>query len=177
MVVAVVAIAIFAGLLYLSNQTPSETTAKANENNAIDSLHSIFEAENQYRTNFPQIGFACSLSALGGDPNVGPPTPQAADLLPGGLPTGRESGYLFSVNCPQKPYSQTTNSQAPGSQAPGSQAASTGANSTPAAINAIEITAVPQSIGESGQRGFCMYQTGEIKVDPRGGTNCAEPLD
>lgn len=166
-VVTVVIIAIFGGLLYLSNQIPSKTPAQENEGNAIDSLHAISGAEDQYRSNFPDVGFACSLSALGGDPNVGPPTPQAAEVLPGGLPTGRESGYVFSIRCSQKPNFQ----------APDSQSGSTGSNSTSAAITAFEVTAVPQTIGESGQRGFCMDQTGEIRVDPRGGTNCTGPLE
>jgi type IV pilus assembly protein PilA len=39
-----------------------------------------------------------------------------------------------------------------------------------------EATAVPQSVGKSGHRGFCIDQAGEIKADPAGGTNCAQPI-
>jgi type IV pilus assembly protein PilA len=39
-----------------------------------------------------------------------------------------------------------------------------------------EVTAVPQTVGKTGNRGFCMDMTGEIKVDMAGGTNCSVSL-
>jgi type IV pilus assembly protein PilA len=39
-----------------------------------------------------------------------------------------------------------------------------------------EITAVPQSIGNSGDRGFCSDANNIIKFDPAGGTNCTQPI-
>ena len=38
------------------------------------------------------------------------------------------------------------------------------------------ITAVPQSVRHSGNRGFCANSEGEIKYDPAGGTNCVTNL-
>jgi type IV pilus assembly protein PilA len=35
---------------------------------------------------------------------------------------------------------------------------------------------VPQAVGKTGHRGFCIDLTGEIKSDPNGGTNCTQRL-
>jgi type IV pilus assembly protein PilA len=42
--------------------------AQADETSAIQSLRAIYQAQIQYQTNFPSNGFACSLTALGGNP-------------------------------------------------------------------------------------------------------------
>jgi type IV pilus assembly protein PilA len=39
-----------------------------------------------------------------------------------------------------------------------------------------QATAVPQSIGESGHRGFCIDEAGEIKADLARGTNCSQAI-
>jgi type IV pilus assembly protein PilA len=39
-------------------------------------------------------------------------------------------------------------------------------------FTSFEITAVPQAIGKTGNRGFCTDLDGEIKADLAGGTNC-----
>jgi type IV pilus assembly protein PilA len=39
-----------------------------------------------------------------------------------------------------------------------------------------EITAVPQSVGKSGDRGFCSDENNTIRFDPAGGTNCTQPI-
>jgi type IV pilus assembly protein PilA len=38
------------------------------------------------------------------------------------------------------------------------------------------VTAVPQTVGKTGDRGFCSDQFGTIKFDPAGGTNCTQSL-
>ena len=43
-------------------------------------------------------------------------------------------------------------------------------------FNSYTITAVPQTVGKTGDRGFCSDQSGIIKYDPAGGTNCTQPL-
>ena len=55
--------------------------AQADETSAIQSLRAIYQAQIQYQTNFPSNGFACALTALGGNPTSGPPSPQAAQVL------------------------------------------------------------------------------------------------
>src|SRR6185312_2789760 len=52
-----------------------------NQTSAINSVRAIGSAELQYNSAYPANGFACSLTALGGDPKSGAPTPQAAQLL------------------------------------------------------------------------------------------------
>jgi type IV pilus assembly protein PilA len=39
-----------------------------------------------------------------------------------------------------------------------------------------QATAVPQSIGKSGHRGFCIDEAGEIKSDLSGGTNRSQAI-
>src|SRR6202161_2515954 len=127
--------------------------ASANETSAMQSLRAIYQAQIQYQTSFPANGFACSLAALGGNASAGPPSPTAAQVLQGDLATGQKSGYTFNiVNCTKV----TVNNQD--------------------MYTSYEATAVPQSIGKSGHRGFCIDQAGEIKADPAGGTNCSQPI-
>lgn len=127
--------------------------AQADETSAIQSLRAIYQAQIQYQTNFPANGFACSLSALGGNASSGPPSAQAAQVLQGDLATGQKAGYTFNiVNCTKV----TVNNQD--------------------MFTSYEATAVPQAVGKSGHRGFCIDQTGEIKADLTGGTNCTQPI-
>jgi type IV pilus assembly protein PilA len=39
-----------------------------------------------------------------------------------------------------------------------------------------QITAVPETVGKTGNRGFCTDEGGIIKFDPAGGANCTQPL-
>jgi type IV pilus assembly protein PilA len=127
--------------------------AQADETSAIQSLRAIYQAQIQYQTDFPANGFACSLTALGGNASAGAPSAQAAQVLQGDLATGQKSGYTFNiVNC----VKVNVNNQD--------------------MYTSYEATAVPQSIGKSGHRGFCIDQAGEIKSDPAGGTNCSQPI-
>ena len=127
--------------------------AQADETSAIQSLRAIYQAQIQYQTDFPANGFACALTALGGNASASPPSAQAAQVLQGDLATGQKSGYTFNiVNCTKV----TVNNQD--------------------MYTSYEATAVPQSIGKSGHRGFCIDQAGEIKADPAGGTNCSQPI-
>lgn len=127
--------------------------SQANETSAIQSLHAIYEAQIQYQTNYPANGYSCSLSALGGDASAGPPSPQAAQLLQADLSSGYKSGYTFNiVNCTKA----TVNNQD--------------------MYTSYEAVAVPQAIGKTGHKGFCIDMTGEIKSDPSGGTNCTTRL-
>jgi type IV pilus assembly protein PilA len=127
--------------------------AQADETSAIQSLRAIYQAQIQYQTNYPANGFACALSALGGNTSSGPPSAQAAQVLQGDLAQGQKSGYTFNiVNCTKV----TVNNQD--------------------MYTAYEATAVPQSVGKSGHRGFCIDPAGEIKADPAGGTNCTQAI-
>ncbi|QNI30325.1 prepilin-type N-terminal cleavage/methylation domain-containing protein [Alloacidobacterium dinghuense] len=127
--------------------------SQANETSAIQSLRAIYQSQIQFQTNYPANGFACSLQALGGDSASGPPSPTSSQLLQHDLSTGSKAGYLFNiVNCSKT----TVNNQD--------------------MYTSYEATAVPQAVGKTGHRGFCIDMTGEIKADPAGGTNCTVPL-
>lgn len=127
--------------------------SSANETSAIQSLRAIYEAQLQYTTNYPANGFACSLQALGGDSSSGAPSAQNAQLLQHDVASGSKAGYTFNiVNCTKT----TVNNQD--------------------MYTSYEATAVPQAVGKTGHRGFCIDMTGEIKSDPAGGTNCTVPL-
>src|SRR5271156_3591933 len=128
-------------------------TAQAHETSAIQSLRAIYQAQIQYQTDYPANGFACDLKSLGGSASSGPPSPTGAQVLPTDLTAGQKSGYTFNiVNCTKV----TVNNQD--------------------MYTSYEATAVPQSVGRSGHRGFCIDQAGEIKADPAGGTNCSQPI-
>jgi type IV pilus assembly protein PilA len=126
---------------------------QANETSAIQSVRTIGQAELQYNSAYPANGFSCSLASLGGDPKSGAPTAQAAQLLDVGLAAGQKAGYTFAItNCSKV----TINNQD--------------------MYTSYEITAVPQSVGNSGDRGFCSDANNIIRFDPSGGSNCTQPI-
>ena len=127
--------------------------SSANETSAMQSLRAIYQAQIQYQTSFPANGFACSLAALGGNASAGPPSPQAAQMLQGELAAGQKSGYTFNiVNCTKVTVNNLD------------------------MFTSYEATAVPQAVGKSGHKGFCIDQAGEIKADLAGGTNCTQSI-
>ena len=126
---------------------------QADETSAIQSVRTIGQAELQYNSAYPANGFACNIAQLGGDPKAGAPTSQAAQLLDQTLATGQKAGYTFAIsNCTKV----TVNNQD--------------------MYTSYEITAVPQSLGKSGDRGFCSDENNTIRYDPAGGTNCTQPI-
>jgi type IV pilus assembly protein PilA len=128
---------------------------ETNENAAIASLRSIYDAEVRYQAAYPAHGFACSLSVLGGKPGSASPSPQLAQLLANDLSSGRKSGYRFAVtSCiPSERKYQLPE------------------------FTGFQVTAVPQSLGRTGHRGFCIDQQGETKADPAGGVNCSQSVE
>ncbi len=128
------------------HKTADETSAQA-------SVRAIGVSESQYASAYPANGFSCSLASLGGAPGSGAPTPQAAQMVDPGLAGGQKSGYLFNItNCTKVTVNNTD------------------------MFTGYEITAVPASVGRSGDRGYCMDENGIMKFDPKGGTNCTEPI-
>jgi type IV pilus assembly protein PilA len=96
-------------------------------------------------------GFACSLTALGGDPKTGAPSATSSQLLQSDLSSGVKSGYIFTVsNCTKVNLNGTDR------------------------ITGYQITAVPETVGKTGNRGFCSDEFGTIKQDPAGATNCVQ---
>ncbi|MGA9669988.1 MAG: prepilin-type N-terminal cleavage/methylation domain-containing protein [Terracidiphilus sp.] len=148
-----IVMAIIAILMLIAIPTVGSLTKKANDLSAVQSIHAIQQAEIQYSSTYPSNGFACTLPALGGDPNGGPPSATGAQILQGDLTSGFKSGYTFTIACKDK---VTVNSVD--------------------RYNSYTITAVPQTVGKTGDRAFCSDQSGMIKFDPAGGSNCTQSL-
>ncbi len=67
-----------------------------NERVAAALLRTLNTAEVTYLSQYPQIGYACSLQALGPGGN-NKPSPQHAGLIDAGAASGVRSGYAFAV--------------------------------------------------------------------------------
>lgn len=148
-----IVMAIIAILMLIAIPTVGSLKKKANDLSAQQSIHTIINSENMYESNYPTNGFACSLAALGGDPKTGAPTPQAAQLIQPDLASGFKSGYIFNIaNCSKVNAGGTDR------------------------ITGYSITAIPQTVGTTGDRAYCADQSGIIKFDPAGGSNCSQTL-
>lgn len=148
-----IVIAIILILMLMAIPTIGSLTKRGNETSAINSVQTIQKAELQYQYTYPASGFACSLQALGGDAGSGAPTPTSAQILQGDLLSGYKSGYIFTVTCKDKVTINGTDRS-----------------------TSYTITAVPQTVGKTGDRGFCGDSAGLIKYDAAGGTNCTQNL-
>lgn len=124
-----------------------------NETSAVNSVKFLVTEENNYASTYPSHGFSCSLPAMGGRAGAEPPTPESAQMVPDDLASGHKAGYTFTIG---KCVKTTINNVDQ--------------------VNSYEITAVPISVGHSGNRGYCADENGEVRFDPKGGTNCTELL-
>jgi type IV pilus assembly protein PilA len=148
-----IVIAIILILMLMAIPTIGSLKKKANETSAINSVQTIAKAELQYESSYPANGYACTLASLGGDPNSGAPSPTAAQILQADLASGYKSGYIFTIgNCTKVTINGTDR------------------------YTGYTVTAVPQTVGKTGDRGFCSDQFGTIKYDTAGGTNCNQAL-
>jgi type IV pilus assembly protein PilA len=149
-----IAISIILILMLMAMPAVGGMKKHANETSAVNSVQTIATAEIMYASSYPAKGFTCSLAALGGDPTSGPPTPTAAQLIQPDLASGYKSGYTFNItNC----------------------AKTSGSGSD--YVKGYMVTAVPETVGRTGDRGFCIDQNGgSPKYDPAGGTDCRQLL-
>jgi type IV pilus assembly protein PilA len=148
-----IVIAIILILMLMAIPTIGSLKKQANETSAIQSIRAITQAQLQYESTFPSNGYASTLASLGGDPKAGPPTPAASQMLQGDLSTGIKSGYIFQIGNITKVNLSGVDR-----------------------VTGYQVTAVPQTVGQTGNRGFCSDQFGTIKADPAGGTNCTQNL-
>ena len=116
----------------------------ANEGSAVASLRSIFTANTTYETSYGN-GYAPDLPSLAGAP---PASCQGADLIDGMLAAGQKSGYSFTY-------------VAGGAVPVGA------AGCTPGALG-FTVQATPVVAGSSGQRSFCVDESGVVRFDPSG---------
>jgi type IV pilus assembly protein PilA len=144
-----IVISIMLILMLLAIPNYNKAKVWANESSAMKSLGAIREAQLMYNQTYPAVGYACTLQALGKDATQTAATAAASGLLSGDLPSGTKAGYIFTItNCAKAPNSER--------------------------IVSYEVTAVPQSVSKTGNRGFCLDADSEIKSDPSGGTNCTQ---
>jgi len=150
-----IVIAVILILMLMAMKTIGGMKIKANELSAINSVRVINSAEGEYDSNYGALGFACDLKSLGGVPGSGAPTPTSAQLLDNDLATtGFKAGYIFKItNCEKVTVGGTER------------------------VTGYQITAVPASVGKTGNRGFCSDQFGgNPKYDPTGGTSCTQTM-
>lgn len=148
-----IVMAIIAILMLIAIPTVGSLKKQANDLSARQSVRAIWQAESMYDSTYAANGYACTLAALGGDPSAGAPSQAAAQLIQSDLSSGFKSGYTFTVSCKEKITNNGVDH-----------------------YNSFIVTAVPQTVGKTGDRGYCSDQFGTIKVDPAGGTNCTQPL-
>jgi prepilin-type N-terminal cleavage/methylation domain-containing protein len=124
-----------------------QSKAKANEASAVASMDAIKTAQTMYMSNYPQAGYAASLSQLGGTAaQCATPTNAAACLIDSSLsgasaPPGK-SGYIFTVTGGGAQGGVNTNYYA---------------------------TAAPLVLNRTGFKSFCITDDGVKRVDPTGG--------
>jgi type IV pilus assembly protein PilA len=146
-----IVMAIIAILMLIAIPTVGSLKKNANRISAIQSIRAIQQAEMQYESTYPANGYACVLASLGGDPSAGAPSPTSAQILQGDVTSGFKSGYVLSISNCQKVTVNGTDR-----------------------VTSYTVTAVPQTVGKTGDSGFCSDQFGTIKSDPTGGTNCTQ---
>ena len=148
-----IVMAIIAILMLIAIPTVGSLKKNANRISAIQSIRAIQQAEMQYESTYPTNGYACALPALGGDPSAGAASATAAQILQPDITSGFKSGYVFTIsNCSKVTVNGTDR------------------------ITSYTVTAVPQTVGKTGDSGFCSDQFGTIKADPAGATNCTQNL-
>lgn len=149
-----IVISIILILMLMAIPTVGVMKNHANETSAVQSVRAIVGAEIMYSTSYPANGFACSLAALGGDSTTGLPTPTSAQLIQADLASGYKSGYIFNItNCSKTTVAGTDH------------------------FNSFTVTAVPEAVGKTGDRGFCSDENGgSPRYDATGGSNCTQLL-
>ncbi len=148
-----IVMAIIAILMLIAIPTMGNMKRYADETSAQQSIRAINMAQSQYESTYPSNGYACSLTALGGDPKAGPPSATNAQMLQQDLATGIKSGYTFTIgNCTKVNQNGTDR------------------------VTGYTVVATPLTVGQTGNRTFCSDQFGALKFDPTGGTNCTQNL-
>jgi type IV pilus assembly protein PilA len=146
-----IVMAIIAILMLIAIPTVGALKKHANQLSAMQSVRAIQQAEMQYSSTYPTNGYACTLPALGGETSAGAPSPAAAQILQGDITSGHKSGYAISISNCQKVTVNGTDRN-----------------------TSYTVTAVPETVGKTGDLGYCGDDNGPIKSDPTGGTNCTQ---
>ena len=105
----------------------------ANEASAVGAVRTINTAQISYNSAYPTVGYAATLSALGGT-SCAPPTSTSACLIDSQLASGSKNGYTYTL---------------------------TGVAGTPAAT--YQIIAVPTVPNQTGTRYFCSFADAVVR--------------
>jgi type IV pilus assembly protein PilA len=116
----------------------------ANESSAVASVRTINTANVTYNSTYPTVGYAATLSVLGGAAPCTPSTTTAC-LIDSVLAGGTKSGYTFA------------------------SASVTGATPTVSYYAA----GTPVTKNQTGIRSFCSFEDAVVRVDPTGGAIAA----
>ncbi len=87
-----IVMAIITILMLIAIPTTQAIFRNVHELSAKKSIQTIQQAEQLYSQTYPINGYACSLTALGGDPSQGQPTPTSAMLIKPDLASGDKDG-------------------------------------------------------------------------------------
>ncbi|MGO9087826.1 MAG: DUF4190 domain-containing protein [Terriglobales bacterium] len=111
----------------------------ANESAAVASVRTLNTAEVTYNSTYPETGFTCTLSELGGA-DGGVPNAHQAMLIDHVLASGRKNGYVFSIQ---------------------------GCTAQNGVLVSYEIEAHPL-LNQTGTRAFCSVEDAVVRVQPSG---------
>jgi len=153
----VVAIILIIAAIAIPNLLRSRMAA--NEASAVGSVRTINTAAITYSSTYGN-GFPSTLAEIGTTAGAAVSCDNA-ELIDSVLTLGQKSGYNFAVNA----------------GAVAIPAASKPAGCTTAGFaDGYGVTAVPVTVGTTGQRGFCSDASGVIRFDPTGVATYAAPL-
>lgn len=141
-----IVISIIVILLLLAVPNYKKFRMRGNETSAINSMKTIHASQMLYKSTYPQVGYACTMQALGGEDQA-QNTATSSGMLSGDLASGVKDGYQFAISCPAKTNDNVANEQ-------------------------YKVVATPTVVGSSGARGFCMDDGGTVMADPTGAGNC-----
>jgi len=148
-----IVIAIILILMLMAIPTIGSLKKKANETSAINSVQVISKAELQYESTYPSNGYACTLTALGGIPAPAPPPWRLRRFC-------RRPDIRLQVRLHLHPQLQRQ-----------------GDGHGTDRFNSYSIVAIPQTVGKTGDRGFCSDQFGAITFDPAAAPTAPSPWD
>lgn len=136
----VVAIILIIAAIAIPNLLRSKIAA--NESSAVASVRTVTTAETTYASSWGS-GYAATIDNLGGASPCGPASAAAACIIDPAISVApyTKSGYIFVA---------------------------VGNTPTAGVNNGFEVNASPASIGASGQRAFCVDQTGLLRFNTTG---------
>lgn len=150
----VVAIILIIAAIAIPNLLRSRIAA--NESATVASLRTLITAQITYTGQYPQVGYADTLAALG--PAAGIPDSTQADIIDSSLAAGLKSGYGY---------------QSAGAQDNCTAPDASFAVVTTAGMNmSFEIYACPQLQNRTGIRNFCTSDAGLIRQGVNPTTTC-----